>query len=67
MFISSEELLTRGGEGKQKSLIKLFPTVQWFGVVIVGGIFIGAFFSQTGSQWLLGGEQIIHQNRWNSG
>lgn len=37
MFISPEEQ-------KQKSLIKLSPTVKWFGGVIVGGIFIGTFF-----------------------
>lgn len=54
MFISSEELLTRGGEGKQKSLIKLFPTVKWFGVVIVGGIFTGAFFPKE----VLSGSQV---------
>lgn len=45
MFVSSQELLTREGEAKnQKSLDNLFPTVQWLGVVIVGGVFMGAFF-----------------------
>lgn len=42
--------------GKQKPSIELFPTDKWSGVVVVGGIFIGAFSPK----------QVLRALRWRA-